>query len=204
MPHKEYWERIYEKKADRDLSWFESSPAMSMQRLDAAGMMQDSCVIDVGGGSSRLVDNLLERGLHCLTVLDVSGAALQRTRARTGEAAASVKWIESDVTADWSIEPVDFWHDRAVFHFLNSAVDRGAYRTQLVRTLKSGGFAIIATFAIDGPEVCSGLPVVRYSAESLSDAFDNDMRIIESVRHEHRTPWGTVQPFIYTTLRRER
>jgi ubiquinone/menaquinone biosynthesis C-methylase UbiE len=200
MPHKEHWERIYEKKADQDVSWFESSPAMSLQMLDAAGIMQDSCVIDVGGGSSRLVDTLIERGLHCLTVLDVSGAALQRARARLGQSAASVNWIESDVTAGWSIERVDFWHDRAVFHFLNSAEDRSAYKRQLLRMLKSRGFAVIATFASDGPERCSGLPVVRYSAEALAAVFDADLRIVESVRYEHRTPSGSIQPFIYTTL----
>jgi ubiquinone/menaquinone biosynthesis C-methylase UbiE len=203
MDRKPHWENIYEKKADQDVSWFEPLPAMSLRMLDAAGMTPDSCIVDVGGGSSQLIDRLLERGVRCLTVLDVSGAALRRTQARLGQAAASVNWIESDVTADWSIEPVDIWHDRAVFHFLNSAVDRERYRMQLLRVLKIQGTAIVATFAADGPETCSGLPVMRFSAESLAFELGPRFRLVESVRHEHRTPRGVVQPFTYARFRRQ-
>ena len=203
MDRKPHWESIYEKKADQAVSWFEPFPAVSLRMLDSAGMTQDSCIVDVGGGSSQLIDRLLERGVHCLTVLDISGAALRRTQARLGHAAASVKWIESDVMADWSLEPVDIWHDRAVFHFLTSAQDRARYRTQLLRVLKIQGTAIVATFATDGPETCSGLPVMRFSAESLAFELGPRFQLVESERHEHRTPWGVVQPFIYARFRRQ-
>src|SRR5512138_3836895 len=112
---KQHWEDIYAKKGDQEVSWFEALPAVSLRMLDAVGMTKDSCVVDIGGGTSQLIDRLLDRGLHCLAVLDVSAAALRRTQARLGNAATAVTWIESDVTAGWSIEPVDIWHDRAVF-----------------------------------------------------------------------------------------
>ena len=131
--------------------------------IEAAGLTPDTCIVDVGGGESRLIDALLAAGLGCLAVLDVSGEALDHARARIGEAARSVTWIESDVTGSWSIKAMDIWHDRAVFHFLVAAPDRQRYIAHLRETLRVHGSAIIATFAPDGPEKCSGLPVFRYS-----------------------------------------
>jgi hypothetical protein len=157
-------------------------------------------VIDVGGGDSRLVDTLAARGLDCLAVLDVSHAALARAQTRLGAVAAAFTWIEADVTSGWSLKPMDIWHDRAVFHFLTTTEDRRRYRENLQRILKVSGTAIIATFALDGPDRCSGLPVSRYSSETLADEFGDEFRLVESVRHEHHTPWGTAQPFIYTRL----
>ena len=118
MQRKEHWERVYTTKGEQDVSWFEALPTISIQMLEAAGLTRETCVLDVGGGDSRLVDHLAARGMDCLAVLDVSGAALRRAQSRLGDAAAVPVWIESDVTGDWSLKPMDIWHDRAVFHFL--------------------------------------------------------------------------------------
>jgi SAM-dependent methyltransferase len=153
-------------------------------------------VIDVGGGDSRLVDNLIARGVRCVTVLDISGAALERAQARLPD--APVTWIEADVTGDWSAEPVDFWHDRAVFHFLTDAADRARYKEHLIKIVKPAGHAIIATFALDGPRKCSGLPVVRYSGETLAAELGPEFHLVETVHELHHTPGGAVQPFCWS------
>ena len=202
MDRKQHWETVYTAKGERDVSWFEVLPAVSLRLLEAAGLTRESCVIDVGGGDSHLVDVLVARGLDCLAVLDVSGAALRRVRERLGDRAAALTWIEADVTGDWSLRPVDIWHDRAVFHFLTAPEDRALYRQRLLATLKTNGAAIVATFALDAPERCSGLQVSRYSAETLAAELGRQFRLEESVRHEHRTPFGTVQPFTYTRFTR--
>jgi SAM-dependent methyltransferase len=155
-------------------------------------------VLDIGAGDSRLVDHLILLGLDCIAVLDVSGAALQRARTRIGSNSERVEWIEADVTGDWLWKSVDIWHDRAVFHFLTDPDDRARYRAHLKSTLRPGGSAIIATFAPDGPERCSGLPVVRYSSDTLARELGADFTLIESLPHEHQTPWGTNQSFQYS------
>ncbi|HXE81085.1 MAG TPA: class I SAM-dependent methyltransferase [Vicinamibacterales bacterium] len=193
-----HWERIYATRREGDVSWFEAAPAVSLEMLDAAGVTRESCVLDVGGGDSRLVDYLVVRGLTCLAVLDVSRAALDRARARLGAAAETVAWIEADVTGDWSLNPVDVWHDRAVFHFLTDPADRARYLSKLREVLKVNGAAVIATFAPDGPERCSGLPVVRYSPESLAAEIGPGFRLVESRRHLHVTPAGVAQAFQYS------
>jgi SAM-dependent methyltransferase len=198
MNRRGHWEGIYTTKGDGDLSWFESVPAVSLAMLEAAGLQRDTCVIDVGAGDSRLVDELTARGLTCLAVLDVSGAALARAQARLGDRAPVPVWIEADVTGSWSAKPMDIWHDRAVFHFLIDPQDRAKYVARLREVLKPGGAAIIATFAADGPERCSGLPVVRYSPERLAQELGDDFLLLESRPHRHETPWGAIQPFQYS------
>lgn len=202
MDRKQHWDTVYTTKGESEVSWFEALPAVSLRLLEAAGLTRDTCVIDIGGGDSRLVDALSARRLECLAVLDVSGAALRRAQARLGEATAGLTWIEADVTADWSSKAMDIWHDRAVFHFLTRPEDRAVYRDRLRGTLKPGGRAIVATFAPDAPERCSGLPVSRYSAESLAAELGGSFRLDESIRHEHHTPFGTVQPFTYARFTR--
>ena len=204
MNRTDHWDTVYRTKGDNDVSWFEPVPSMSLQMLDAAGLSEASCVIDIGGGNSRLVDHLLDRGLTCLSVLDVSAAALAHARIRLGSRASVPIWIESDVTADWSSAPMDIWHDRAVFHFLTAPEDRARYRAHLERTLKPGGAAVIATFAADGPLKCSGLPVERYSPESLAREIGPALRLMASIHHAHRTPMGTVQSFQYSRFVRNR
>ena len=203
MDRREHWQRVFTTKGEQDVSWFEVLPAMSLQMMEAAGLGPDTCVLDVGGGDSRLVDVLASRGLDCLAVLDVSGAALQRAQERLGELAGAFTWIESDVTAPWSLKPMDIWHDRAVFHFLTTADERARYRAHVLQTVKPGGAVIIAAFAPDGPERCSGLPVARYSADMLAAELGSAFRLVEAMRHEHQTPWGAVQPFVYARFQRE-
>ena len=197
-----HWERLYSTKGERDVSWFEALPTVSLRMLDAAGLNRETCVIDVGGGDSHLIDVLVARGLDCLAVLDVSGAALERARTRLGEMANTPTWIEADVASDWSLKPMDIWHDRAVFHFLSDAGDRARYRTHLLHTLKLNGSAIIATFAPDGPTSCSGLPVMRYSPAMLSEELGADFRLVDSEPYLHHTPWGSTQSFQYSRLLR--
>ncbi|MBL8135860.1 MAG: class I SAM-dependent methyltransferase [Acidobacteria bacterium] len=170
--------------------------------LDAAGMTAHSCVLDVGGGDSHLVDALAARGLDCLAVLDVSGAALERARTRMGPTAGVPVWIEADVTGDWTLKPMDIWHDRAVFHFLTTPEDRAHYKRHLLDTLKPGGAAIVATFAPDGPETCSGLPVQRYSPEQLVAELGSLFELCDARMHVHTTPWGSTQSFQYSRLQR--
>ena len=152
-------------------------------------------MIDIGGGDSRLVDHLVARGVQCLAVLDISAAALRRAAARLP--GAPVTWIEADVAGEWSAPPVDRWHDRAAFHFLTDAADRARYVAHLTQVLKLGGQAIIATFALDGPQKCSGLPVVRYSAETLAAELGPTFRLVQTLTDEHHTPTGGVQRFCY-------
>ncbi len=202
MNRQQHWNTVYTTKGERDVSWFEASPDVSIEMIEAAGLTRDTCVLDVGGGDSRLVDLLVARGLTCVAVLDVARAALERAQARLGEKGSDVNWIEADVTGDWSWKPVDIWHDRAVFHFLTSEDDRARYKKRLHEMLKPGGSAIIATFAPEGPEKCSGLPVARYSTESLASELGDQFALVEARRHLHTTPWGATQAFQYSRFRK--
>lgn len=202
MKRQEHWDTVYSTRNEQQVSWFERLPAMSLRMMEAAGLTAKTCVLDVGGGDSRLVDELAARGLDCLAVLDISGAALQRARTRLGTSASIPVWIETDVTGDWSLKPMDIWHDRAVFQFLTTAGDRDRYRTHLLRTLKPGGSAIVATFAPDGPEMCSGLPVQRYSPDTLTSELGPDLDLVEAVSYIHTTPWASPQSFFYCRFRR--
>lgn len=198
MERAAHWSRLYTTKTEQEVSWFEPLPAISLEMLESAGLTAESCVLDVGGGDSHLVDVLAARGLDCLAVLDISGAALDRAKARLGSAAEVPMWIEADVTSDWTLEPMDIWHDRAVFHFLTTPDERARYRHHLLQTLKLGGSAIIATFAPDGPERCSGLPVARYSSAQLADELGPAFELHEARLHVHTTPWGSTQSFQYS------
>jgi len=199
-----HWDAIYTTKAEDRVSWFEALPAVSLEMIDASGVTGDTCIIDVGGGESRLIDALLARGLECLAVLDVSEAAIQHAQQRVGAPGHVVTWLATDVTLDWHLKPMDIWHDRAVFHFLTDAEDRQRYRERLGLTLKIGGSAIMATFALDGPEKCSGLPVARYSPETLKAELGEGFELVEARPHRHTTPWGAVQSFQYSRfLRRQ-
>jgi SAM-dependent methyltransferase len=202
MNRKAHWDRVYATKASDAVSWFQPEPALSLRLLVAAGMTPESRVIDIGGGESRLVDRLIERGLRHMFVLDVSAAALARARTRLGIQGERVTWIEADVTGEWEEPSVDIWHDRAVFHFLTEAEDRRRYLAHMRRAVRPGGAAVIATFALDGPDRCSGLPVVRYSPETLSTEIGREFRLSESLHEQHHTPSGTVQSFCYALFTR--
>lgn len=150
------------------------------------------------------MDALVDRGARCVAVLDVSGVALERARARLGARAGVVRWIEADVTSEWSVAPVDIWHDRAVFHFLTDAADRARYTTRLRRTLNAGGHVVFSTFALHGPRSCSGLPTIRYSAETLARELGPEFSIVMTRDENHTTPSGTAQAFCWILFRRSR
>ncbi|QDW36427.1 class I SAM-dependent methyltransferase [Bradyrhizobium sp. KBS0727] len=198
-----HWEDVYAKKAENEVSWFQENPAPSLEAIALVGATKASAIVDIGGGASRLVDQLLGQGFQDVTVLDLSGAALEMAKARLGTQAAKARWIVADVTAWQPPATYDIWHDRAAFHFLTDANDRAAYVACLKRGLKPGGHAIIATFAPDGPERCSGLPVVRYDADGLGREFGREFRLLQTRRHEHATPWGSRQVFQFSVFRRE-
>ena len=197
-----HWQGVYSSKRPEEVSWFQETPAVSLELMRAAGVTQASSIIDVGGGASRLVDVLMDAGYQNLTVLDLSAAALAATQARLGQGAAAVTWIAADVTTWQPRETYDLWHDRAAFHFLTEPADRGAYVACLMAALKPGGHAIMATFAPDGPERCSGLPVVRYDGASLTAALGDAFELLKTVRHAHATPMGSVQNFQFSLFRR--
>jgi SAM-dependent methyltransferase len=198
MDTREHWNAVYESKGDDEVSWTEAVPDLSLRMLEAAGLHRDSCVVDIGGGNSRLVDELVGRGLECLAVLDVAPSAVERVKGRLGARADVPTWIIGDVTKAWHLKPMDIWHDRAVFHFLTTAEARARYRVRLVEMLKPGGAAVVSTFALDGPERCSGLPVERYSPQTLAQEFTDVLTLIESAPYRHTTPWGASQSFQYS------
>jgi SAM-dependent methyltransferase len=198
-----HWENVYTRKGESEVSWFQENPAPSLELIAQAGATHASAIIDIGGGASRLVDNLIEKGFADVTVLDLSGAALDAAKARLGDRAAQVHWVVADVTIWEPVKAYDIWHDRAAFHFLTEESDRAAYVARLKRALKVGGHAIIATFAMDGPEKCSGLPVVRYDAASLGRTLGQIFKLAGTRRHEHATPWGSQQAFQFSVFRRE-
>ena len=169
--------------------------------LESAGLNAASRVIDVGGGDSRLVDSLLDRGLEGITVLDISPSAIARSQDRLGARAAHVNWIVADVTAEWAAPTVDVWHDRAVFHFLVEQADRDRYVARLRQPVTPGGHAAIATFAPDGPTKCSGLPVMRYSSETLTAQLGHGFELVRSFTESHVTPMGTTQSFLFALFR---
>jgi len=197
-----HWEGVYTKKGENEVSWFQESPAPSLQLIAQVGATPASAIIDIGGGASRLVDNLIEQGFEDVTVLDLSEAALEAAKARLGGSAAQVQWIVADATVWEPLKAYDIWHDRAAFHFLTEDRDRAAYIARLERALKVGGYAIIATFALDGPERCSGLPVVRYDPASLGQTLGRAFQLVDTRRQIHATPWGSEQSFQFSVFRR--
>lgn len=199
---REHWNGVYAEKGELNVSWFQEIPSLSLDLLAAVGSTPGSAIIDVGGGSSRLVDALVDGGYRRVTVLDLSDAALSLAKARLGQRADAVTWIAADVT-QWSPPcHYDVWHDRAAFHFLTEQRDRDAYASRLAAALRPGGHAIIGTFALDGPERCSGLPVVRYDAAKLSATLGNCFEFIETRQQNHATPWGSTQRFQFSIFRR--
>ncbi len=196
-----HWEGVYSKKGENEVSWFQENPAPSLELIAQTGATQASAIIDIGGGASRLVDNLLDRGFDDVTVLDLSQAALEAAKGRLGGLVARVHWIVADATVWEPLRAYDIWHDRAAFHFLTEDRDRAAYVARLERALKAGGYAIIATFALDGPERCSGLPVVRYDPASLGQILGRTFQLVDTRRHTHATPWGSDQSFQFSVFR---
>ncbi len=193
-----HWEHVYSTKADDEVSWYQPRPSTSLELFRRTGGGTDASVVDVGGGASRLVDALLDEGYRRIAVLDVAETALSRARRRLGERASGVEWIAADVTSWTPRSPFDVWHDRALFHFLTEARDREAYLSALAAAVPRGGHAIVGTFAPDGPERCSGLPVVRYAPAGLAEVLGHAWELSETLFEDHPTPGGKIQRFQFS------
>ena len=203
MNQKEHWEKVYQSKPATDVSWYKPHLNLSLAWILESAQSKDSRIIDIGGGSSTLVDDLLREGYAHVTILDISQRALKISQDRLGSRADKVTWIESGVT-EALLPPgsFDLWHDRAVFHSLTEAGDRKKYVEILKSTLSRDGYLVMATFGLQGPVQCSGLDVVRYSPESLSRELGGGFALVETKQERHQTPFGTVQDFIYGLFKR--
>jgi len=197
-----HWENVYATRRAHEVGWYQIRPETSLGLIAKLGVRPGDAVIDVGGGASSLVDHLLDQGFVDVSVLDISVAALDAVRARLGARAEAVHWLTGDITRERPRGPFRLWHDRAVFHFLIDPEDRRAYVAALSDALPGGSLAIIATFADDGPERCSNLPVCRYSPEQLAAELGPGFALVESLRETHITPAQGKQKFVYCCFRR--
>jgi SAM-dependent methyltransferase len=197
-----HWETVYATKGENQVSWFQESPAISLALIKATQATKDAAIIDIGGGASRLADALLHEGYRSIAVLDLSAHALEAAKTRIGASSDRIEWIVADVTSWTPARTYDVWHDRAAFHFLTTPGDRAAYRDRLRRAVIAGGHVIIGTFALDGPEKCSGLPVQRYDGKSLAAELGSEFELVETRTEMHRTPWDSTQSFQFSRFRR--
>jgi ubiquinone/menaquinone biosynthesis C-methylase UbiE len=203
MDSKKHWEEVYSAKLATEVSWFQEHAALSLKLIREAGVPTSASIIDVGGGASTLVDDLLANDYGNITVLDLSAAALTAAKVRLGPQAGGVQWLEANVLeAELPKHAYDVWHDRAVFHFLTTAEDRHAYVRAVLRAVKPGGLVVVATFAEDGPTTCSGLPVMRYSTNELHAEFGTPFELLRHEKEAHYTPAGSVQQFVYCFCRK--
>lgn len=193
-----HWEEVYRQKPENSVSWFELRPEISLELIQAAGLQKTDALIDVGGGSSRLADHLLAEDFADLSVLDIAEPALEKAKTRLGASASRVHWIVADITRWQPPRKYRLWHDRAMFHFLTDPAERAAYRNTLQAALPDGGTAIIASFSPAGPERCSGLPVQRYSPQSLAAELGPRFALREWRESAHVTPAGKTQLFQYS------
>jgi 2-polyprenyl-3-methyl-5-hydroxy-6-metoxy-1,4-benzoquinol methylase len=204
MDVRTHWEKIYTTKAPDQVSWYRPHLEKSLALLKRSATHRSASIIDVGGGESTLVDDLLAEGFQNVTILDVSRAAIEATRNRLGQSAKRVSWLVADITqVQLAQKAYDVWHDRAVFHFLTAQEQRAAYVRQVARAVKPGGHVIVSTFGPEGPIKCSGLDVVRYDADSLHNEFGTRFRLVDSLKELHETPFGTTQQFLYCLCRVE-
>ena len=199
-----HWERIYREKAPNAVSWYRPHLETSHSLIEKAAPERDVSIIDVGGGESTLVDDLLASSYELVSVLDISRTAIQVTQKRLGVISDRVQWITADIVHfEFAASAYDVWHDRAVFHFLTATDQRRAYVRQVARAVKPGGHVLIGTFGLDGPTKCSGLDVLRYDAGSLHAEFGARFHMLESTKELHNTPFGTTQQFLYCLCRVE-
>jgi hypothetical protein len=191
-----HWDAAYRTRGTEGVSWFQAEPVMSLQMIQALGTEPTTAVIDVGGGASSLVDHLVADGFLDVSVLDLSEIALDEGRARLGDVGA-VTWLHQDVLTWGPSRTFALWHDRAVFHFLTDEADQRKYLETLSEALEPGARLVMATFADDGPEYCSGLPVARYSVQGLKAVLGRRFSLVEQRREIHTTPGGALQPFTW-------
>lgn len=197
-----HWDTVYRTKAPDAVSWYRPHLELSLGLIERAAGGCDGAVIDIGAGESTLVDDLIGRGYHNITLLDVSQTAVAATRQRLGRRAEGIQWIVGDITqVSLPAHAYDVWHDRAVFHFLTAPEDRAAYVQRTLAAVRPGGHVIVSAFGPEGPMRCSGLDVMRYDAEGLRREFGARFQLIESSKELHYTPWGTGQQFVYCYCR---
>ena len=204
MDVKTHWDRIYKTKSPESVSWYRAHLETSLALIERAAVARSAAIIDIGGGESTFVDDLLHLSYKNLTVLDISQTAIDVTKKRLGPAAEKVRWLVGDIL-EISLEPraYDLWHDRAVFHFLTEPEQRIAYVQRVAGAVRPGGHIIVSTFGPEGPAKCSGLEVMRYGAESLHGEFGGRFRLVESSKELHQTPFGATQQFLYCYCRLE-
>ncbi|MBT8089044.1 MAG: class I SAM-dependent methyltransferase [Gammaproteobacteria bacterium] len=195
---KTHWQRVYVEKNPTAVSWYQPVPEKSLQFIRSTGIAKDKPILDAGGGASTLVDHLMNEGYTDISVLDISGKALERSRDRLGNLAGAITWIESDVTEFESSRKFALWHDRAVFHFLTQSVDRDKYIEAVCRALQPKGHLVLATFGPQGPERCSGLDIQRYGVDELQILFGSRFDLCSHELDEHATPTGSKQQFLYS------
>ena len=199
---RDHWNGVYTTKGETEVSWYQLHPEPSLTYIKSAAPNPSASVLDVGGGTSTLVDELLDQGYSDLTVLDVSESALARSKARLGLQASKISWIVADITTWRPQRTWQVWHDRAVFHFLTALADQDAYISSLTRATVPGSKVVISCFALDGTERCSGLPVQRYSPAMLAARIGGDFKLVSESSEQHVTPWQSVQKFMYAVLER--
>lgn len=199
---KKHWESIYKSKEHTEFSWYQKVPEVSLRYFEALHLPSTAKIIDVGGGDSFLVDYLLDLGYQDVSVLDISETAIARAKERLGERASEVTWIVSDITDFEPKEHYDFWHDRAAFHFFSNEMDIETYITIANRSLSSQGYMLIGGFSLDGPDTCSGIPVIQYSEEKLAKVFNQYFKKLECVTVKHTTPSEKIQNFIYCSFKK--
>ena len=198
MDKQAHWERVYGTKAPTEVSWFRPHLETSLDLIERVAGDRSASIIDVGGGESTLVDDLIAKGYQNITVLDISNTAIEHSRKRLGPASQQVTWLVGDITqADLPTHSYDVWHDRAVFHFLTEPAQRAAYVHQVASAVRPGGHVIIGVFGPEGPLKCSGLDVIRYDAASLQAEFGPRFHLMDSSTELHSTPFGTTQQFLY-------
>lgn len=198
-----HWEKIYATKALQEVSWYQINPETSLELIHACGLDKNALIIDIGGGDSYLANFLLEDGFSNISVLDISLKALERAQIRLGEQSKNINWIQSDIVAFEPQQVYDLWHDRAAFHFLTSSDEIATYVAIASKAIRSGGYLVMGTFADDGPLKCSGITIQQYNEQSLTQVFGDTFEIQKLTRVEHRTPFDTVQKFIFGVFKRK-
>lgn len=198
---KKHWETVYETKNPDQVSWTQEIPKTSLDFISSVGVTKDAKIIDIGGGDSKLVDYLLEKGFENISVLDISEKAIEKAQNRLGEKAKKVNWIISDILDFQPATTFDIWHDRASFHFLTTDQQISKYINLATKSVK--GFMIIGTFSTDGPKKCSGLEIKQYNKQTLTDKFKNDFEKITCVTEDHKTPFDTTQNFLFCSFKKK-
>jgi SAM-dependent methyltransferase len=203
MSQKNHWEKVYSSKLSEKLGWYKPHLQTSLTWIKKLSLDADAPIIDVGGGASTLVDDLLDAGYRSITVLDISEKALSSAKARLGKKAELATWLDGDITSvDLPTHQYELWHDRAAFHFLTELDQQRIYRDKLLKALKPGGHLIIGTFAPEAPPECSGLPVQRYSQEQLHDTLGEEFELLGHRKEQHITPGGVEQMYLYCHFRK--